>query len=111
MLHRVGTDQPLYDEQRRGFLPFVTDKEHAFRVLPARYSAYVSVQLNGEGNQEIFGPARPDDLDKDRQFWVPIHKLFNGTECIRDLNLNIIFSSHHINEKIKRIHLELKNPV
>ena len=106
---RVGTDQQLYDACRRGFLQ-VINKTNAFRVLPARYYAYIAIHLTG--NKEIFGPMRfdlPDGKNRDIKFWVPIHKLFNGQECIRNfLHLTHAF---HVNEKIKRIHLHMRNKI
>lgn len=103
---RVGTAEPLYDAQLRGFLPFVEEDIHAFRVLPARYSAYVAVQR--KGNRSIFGPMRFQPGDNSREFWVPLHKLFNGKECIRGLNLQVALATGHVNEKLRRIHLELR---
>jgi hypothetical protein len=106
---RVGTAEAFYDDRRRGFLPFDENDNHAIRVLPARYSAYVAIQL--AGNKEVFGPLRfnaRDENDGIRKFWVPLHKLFEGPECIKGLNLNLILRVHHINEKIRRVHLELK---
>ena len=117
---RVGTAAPQYDNRRRGFLPFVEGDDRAFRVLPARYSAYIAVQRRGEENS--FGPmnfsfrqkhpelyGRGQISDRDRQFWVPLHKLFDGPECIRGLDLTMTLDAHHINEKIRRIHLEFRN--
>jgi len=43
---------------------------------------------------------RPSDNALD--FWIPIHKLFNGTECITDLDLKIEYSAFHYNDKIRR---------
>lgn len=108
---RVGTAEALYDSQRRGFLPFVERDDHAIRVLPARYSAYVAIQLRGDESK--FGPMRFRKLDEsqkgdeNRLFWVPLHKLFSGPECIRGLDLHVTLNTHHVNEKIRRIHLEL----
>ncbi|MEI5913409.1 hypothetical protein [Bacillus albus] len=112
---RVGTSEPLYEPQYRGFLPFVKDDESAFRVLPACYSAYIAVQR--QGNKGNFGPMSIGEIsedDKNRKFWVPIHKLFSGTECLFDnkgnaLDLHIELKSHHINEKIRRLHLILSD--
>lgn len=116
---RVGTVEPLYNERDRGFLPFVKENPHAIRVLPARYSAYLAVQL--KGHKDRFGPMRfnirqelnqlyPDSYpepgdDKQRNFWLPLHKLFSGKECLRGLNLQLTLKAHHINEKLRRIHL------
>jgi hypothetical protein len=104
---RVGTAQALYDTKLRGFLPFVKEDSQAFRVLPARYSAYIAVQRRG--NSTTFGPLRFQTGDDSRLFWVPLHKLFNGKECIRNLDLQVTFNARHVNEKLRRIHLVLKN--
>ena len=103
---RVGTAEPLYDAQLRGFLPFVEGDVYAFRVLPARYSAYIAVQRRG--NRGVFGPMRFQPGDNTNQFWVPLHKLFNGRECIRGLNLQVTLNARHVSEKLRRIHLELR---
>jgi hypothetical protein len=58
---RVGTAEPLYDPKARGFVPF-DDDQHAFRVLPARYAAYVAVQLKGD--ESLFGPMNFNLLDR-----------------------------------------------
>lgn len=116
---RVGTAPALYNEELRGFLPFVEGNDFAFRVLPARYAAYIAVQLSGdEGafgpmnfnfrqrHPELFGPG--EISDSDRNFWVPIHKLFPGSECIRGLDLTVDLDANHLNEKLRRVHLELQ---
>ncbi len=46
--------------------------------------------------------------DADREFWVPLHKLFNGRECIRNMNLSTKLKSYHLNEKLRRVHQSLK---
>jgi hypothetical protein len=115
---RVGTADAHYDACRRGFVPDVEDDAHAFRVLPARYAPYVAVQLRGDDGR--FGPMNadlrrshpeffgPDSLgDNVRAFWVPLHKLFDGPECIRGLDLSVQLEVGHRNEKIRRIHVEL----
>jgi hypothetical protein len=117
---RVGTKPAFYEARHRGFLPFIDkDDDHAIRVLPARYAPYVAVQRLGDEN--AFGPMRfsfqrqnpaifpgsSDPGDETRKFWVPIHKLFSGTECIRGMDLQVELRAHHVNEKIRRIHIEL----
>ncbi|WP_223827855.1 hypothetical protein [Bacillus atrophaeus] len=108
---RVGTVEPLYHPKIRGFLPMIEKDEHAFRVLPARYSAYIAVKQRGNENE--FGPMRfnkhhaPEQKDETKNFWVPLHKLFSGPECIRNHDLHVSLEAHHVNEKLKRIHLEL----
>ncbi|MCU4986456.1 hypothetical protein OB991_24200 [Bacillus cereus] len=106
---RVGTTEPLYSPKDRGFVPNVKDDDFAFRVLPARYSVYIAVQR--KGNEEEFGPiSRSEEQresDMERLFWVPLHKLFSGTECISELNINVSLEAQHVNEKLRRIHLKL----
>ena len=102
---RVGTMSALYNRKNRGFLPFVEGNDRGIRVLPCRYAAYIALQLNGD--QDVFGPMNFENNDQNNLFWVPIHKLFSGSECIRGLNLELNLEAHHLNEKLRRIHLEL----
>ncbi|MCJ8283604.1 MAG: hypothetical protein MJK14_28430, partial [Rivularia sp. ALOHA_DT_140] len=102
---RVGTAAPVYDARNRGFVPFVEGDDFAFAVLGSRYSAYIAVQL--QGNEDVFGPMNFTN-DQNREFWVPLHKLFDGDECIRGLNLNVSLEANHVNEKLRRLHLELQ---
>jgi hypothetical protein len=99
---RVGTKAPLYDAARRGFLPF-DDDDREIRVLPARYAAYVAVEWTGA--KGTFGPMNARAGDDDREFWVPLHKLFSGDECVRGHTLAVRLDAHHVNEKLRRLHL------
>jgi hypothetical protein len=116
---RVGNTEPLYDASRRGFLPFDENNDFAFRVLPAKYSAYLALQMDG-GDGQLFGPMRfisqkvdddHPDPDPKRKFWVPLHKLFDGMECIKGLDLKVTLKAHHVNEKIKRVHKLLQEKI
>jgi hypothetical protein len=101
---RVGTAPPCYDATLRSFLPFVDDDPHGIRVMPVRYSAYIAVQLKGDA--ERFGPMDFQmDLDPGLDFWVPVHKLFNGSQCLEGLNLTVTLGNHQINEKLRHVHL------
>ena len=110
------TKSALYDPMIRGFLPFVDNDAHNIRVLPAKYSVFVAVQM--KGSKDIFGPMRFDAnlednpgetlvSDQELDFWVPIYKLFSGKECIEGLDLDVKLICNHINEKIRRIHMAL----
>jgi hypothetical protein len=116
---RVGTAEAAYHGDARGFLPQSESSPFAVRVLPARYAACLAVLRRG--NARNFLPMRfrssrdiatdpqvresahkPDDQ---RDFWVPVHKLFAGSECLRDVpDLTLEFSSRHFNDKIYRVH-------
>jgi hypothetical protein len=43
--------------------------------------------------------------DAMRSFWIPLHKLFDGDECLRDHDISVKLSANHANEKIRRSHL------
>lgn len=117
---RVGTLPPHWDGQRRAYSPLEPDDDiHAFRVLPCHYGVYLAVQAKGDAGdfgpfkidrtfeaQEKFGTT-PQSLTRDveHDFWIPVHKLFSGTECIKGLTLDVAVSEKHINEKLRRIHL------
>lgn len=113
-LARVGTANNEYRDDIRGFLPSLPgDKCNSIRVLPCRYAAFIAVQLPGD--ELNFGPMRFRGKGKQRKsdgqqlFWVPLHKLFNGPGCIADHSLEITFGVDHVNEKLRRLHIELRN--
>ena len=95
---RVGTRAALYDAERRGFQSEVSDDPFAFRVCAARYGAFLAVKRKGN----VAGHMRHRSGDNALDFWVPMHKLFNGPECIAGLNLRLQFSAFHYNDKIRR---------
>lgn len=128
---RIGSEPARYLPQARGFLPFADD-DHAVRALPCRYAAFIAAlapgQRDGHGplrfleaqttpsaasnstGKEAGISAAPTALqrqvaDSERTFWIPLHKLFEGDECLRDCMLTLRLSSNHRNEKIRRAHL------
>ena len=117
---RIGTADAAWGGRRRGYMPGVDGDGHGIRVIPCRYAAYVAARLPGAKGSH--GPARfrePEDMagpgagalarervgDAERSFWIPLHKLFSGRECIRGLNLTVRLSAKHTNEKLRRAHL------
>lgn len=111
---RVGNKESFYSPEARGYRPFIDgDSENTIRTIPVRYAAYLAIQL--KGNENDFGPVRFDfgtrtgqskKKDSDTNFWVPVHKLFDGNECIQGFDLELAYNQKHTNEKLKRIHLE-----
>ena len=104
---RVGTAGPRYVPESRGFWPEDEDNPHNIRVLPAKFSPWLAVKKKGSttrvspilDNQE--GQIRDEP---DRDFWVPVHKLFTGTECMAGLTLSLTFVPKLFNIKIQRVH-------
>lgn len=113
-LCRIGTAPPRYDARLRGFSPLVAGRTDRIRVSPARFAAFLAVRLPG-----VKGIGRPMRYqlplahthtvgDNRRGFWVPLHKLFTGPECLTDVpELTVELSSRHVNEKLRRIHTAL----
>ena len=111
---RVGTLEPHWDGRSRSYSPRRgNDDPFGFRVLPARYGTYLAVQLKGDASD--FGPFRfnrgfehggqsVDRPDDELDFWVPVHKLFSGNECLQGLTLEVSLEAHHVSEKLRRIH-------
>ncbi|MGR3887737.1 hypothetical protein [Pseudomonas sp. 1152_12] len=104
---RVGTADALYDPRRRGFLPFVEGQPNQMRVIPARYGAFIAARKTAQPLQ--FGPMNAQPVDEDLEFWVPLHKLFNGDECLAGMDLTVQLENHQINEKIGQIHRRFRD--
>jgi len=95
---RLGTIEPFYDARKRNFAAQDENRPNDFRVFPCRFVAYIAVRVPGTWSS--FGPQDRLPDDDRRQFWVPLHKLFNGKECIRGLDLNVAFERGLRNEEL-----------
>ena len=99
---RIGDLEPFYDPARRCFAGLDPSRPYSFRVVPARFAPFLAVRMPGRAGG--FGPQDPLASDADRQFWVPLHKLFGGPECIAGLNLHVSLSSGLRNDLIAAFH-------
>ncbi len=99
---RLGTIDPIYDAHARNFTGLDPARPFDFPVVPRRFAAYIAVQMDGASGN--FGPqdALPDDAKL--QFWVPLHKLFSGRECIAGLDLHVALARGLRNEEIAQFH-------
>ncbi|WP_322026770.1 hypothetical protein [Burkholderia sp. BCC1977] len=131
---RVGTTPAKYLDSARGFLPFVDEDGTQIRALPCRYAPFIAALVPGSKDThgplrfhsatEDQSPAPSsngqfdggltsrysvllgsDPGDENRMFWVPLHKLFSGDNCIRGRDIEVRLSASHVNEKIRRTHL------
>ncbi len=107
---RIGNADALYNTEKRGFEP-LTENPHEIRTLPAKYDLYIAVKRKGSADilGKRFNLALPQEfegvpIDENLNFWVPIHKLFNGDECLIGLTLDFSLEASHSNEKIAKIH-------
>jgi hypothetical protein len=99
---RLGTIEPRYDARTRRFAGLDPDRPFDFRVVPQRFAAYLAVQRKGDPTS--FGPqdALPDD--NALSFWVPVHKLFNGDECIAGLDIALELHREVQNDELATFH-------
>lgn len=104
-ISRIGNADPNYVAESRGFMPH-RHKRTDVHVIPARFGVFIAM-LRG-GNRKTIGPEQFQAGDENRGFWVPLHKLFNGPECIDGLDLRLEIAAHHVNEKLARVHAALR---
>ncbi|MBT2541080.1 twin-arginine translocation signal domain-containing protein [Streptomyces sp. ISL-44] len=104
---RMGTVDPFYDARARQFTPADPKRPFVFRTVPQRFAPYIAMQVTGADGR-LFGPRDTVSGDDERSFWVPLHKLFDGPECIEGLDLSVTLGSHLVNEKLKHMHLFLR---
>ena len=98
---RVGTAQPNYDSSRRSFWVIPDGGGDALSVLPARYGVFLARRAKpGAAGSVQGGHSGPTDDD----FVFPVHKLFNGKECLKGRTLDLEFLEFHRNEKLRKTH-------
>jgi hypothetical protein len=135
---RTGVAAPYYDPAERGFVYRRADDDPAaIRVAPVRYSAWIAVALRGSAERflpmdhnamrdyadEYRPPFLPESRyktmflpqpgdDAQRTFWVPVHKLFAGDECLRSGGrprpLTVRLTARHLNVKLAKLFAYLK---
>ncbi len=98
----LGTIEPHYDAERRSFATVDDARPYDFRVTPRRFAAYLARRVTGDVGR--IGLQDPQQGDEAREFWVPVHKLFNGRECIADMELDVRLSSGMRNDVIGSFH-------
>jgi hypothetical protein len=107
---RVGTARPRYDPLLRGFWPEDEDNPNRVRVLPARFTVWLAVKKKGHDARvsPILENSEGQATDEpNRDFLIPVHKLFPGDDCIDGLRLKQNLSARLFNIKIQRIHKAL----
>jgi hypothetical protein len=104
-ISRVGNADACYVPTARGFLPN-SGGAGLVHVIPARFGAFIATQKRG--NKRTIGPERFHEGDEQRKFWIPLHKLFRGPECLRGFDLDLEIAPFHVNEKIRRVHIALQ---
>jgi len=99
-ISHLGTIEPFYDGARRSFATLDPARPFAFRSVPQRFAAFLATRVGGAATG--FAPQDMQPGDDKRDFWVPLHKLFDGPECLAGTNLSVAFTSHLVNEKLRQ---------
>ncbi|MCY3011138.1 MAG: hypothetical protein NTY42_15135 [Planctomycetota bacterium] len=98
----LGTIEPFYNPELRTFASIDEARPYDFRVTPRRFATYLAKRVTGYSGK--FGLQDPQEGDSNREFWVPVHKLFSGKECIANMDLDIQLSSGMRNDVIASFH-------
>jgi hypothetical protein len=104
---RVGTAPRHYDPMRRSHWPLPKNSRDRIAVMPARYAAYLA-ELRTPGPEDAILDEQPGD--EDRSFLFPIHKLFDGDECLKARTIGVKYAERHINEKLRKVHAQTGVP-
>jgi hypothetical protein len=107
---RIGTSRAKWFPDIRGYWPEDDDNPHGFRVVPVRLTAWLAAATKGQ-DARVMRLVPPDDKEKKRIFWVPVHKLYDGRECIDGLDLSLVCSAKFFNMKLQRVMKSLKQNV
>lgn len=104
---RVGTARAKYLPESRGYWPEDADNPSGIRVAPAKFSAWLAVKKKGAASR--VSPFLDNDTgepadESQRDFWIPIHKIFSGAECFTGATLSVGFTRRLLNLKIQKIH-------
>jgi hypothetical protein len=105
---RVGTHHSVYQAHRRSFWPVPGRPEDQIAVMPARYAAFLAEWRTPTPDDSILSEQAGDE---DRSFLFPVHKLFDGKECLKGSHLKLKFEELHQNEKLHKIHTEKLAPI
>ena len=98
---RVGTAAPRYDPSRRSFWVISANATQGPAALPARYGAFFVRRAKPGAAGSVQGghlDARDDD------FLFPLHKVFEGAECLKGRDVALKFLEFHRNEKLRMLH-------
>ncbi|MEO6282991.1 MAG: hypothetical protein ABIN80_13800 [Dyadobacter sp.] len=95
---RVGTAGPVYVPARRSFWTLPENGDDTIPVLPARYGLFIAEKRLATRREDVL--RNPND---NRDYIFPIHKIFSGDDCVRDLTIPAFeFAENHLSEKLRR---------
>jgi len=99
---RVGTARPKYVPEVRGCWSEDENNPNGFRVIPVRFTVWLAAPTKGN-TARVMRRGSPEAPENARTFWRPVHKLFDGAECIAGLDLTLAPSAKFFNLKLERV--------
>lgn len=103
---RIGERATAWDGPNRCWLG---TEGTAFRVMPARYAAFLAVPRR-RSPSTISVVADVQDDDADRSFLLPLTKLWSGADHVGGSEVRVEFREFHRAEKLRRIFIETGSP-
>lgn len=104
---RVGTARAKYLPESRGYWPEDADNPSHVRVMPAKFSVWLAVKKKGNASRvsPILHNRSGQAADEpSRDFWIPVHKIFSGSECLSGTTLAVTLTRRLLNVKIQKVH-------
>lgn len=104
---RLGTVETRWDGAARDFAALDPARPFAFRPVPQRFAAFIAMKAR-PGQPGLPAALDAADGDGERDFWVPLHKLFAGDDCLAGVTVQLAYESRFRNEKLRRFHRYLQ---
>lgn len=105
-ISRMGTIAPIWNGRDRNFDATDPSKPYDFPAIPQRFAPFIAVRTTGKDPRlAILDRVKGDD---EHGFWMPLHKLFSGTECIAGAKLEVELGCAFRNDKLRKFHRYLE---
>jgi hypothetical protein len=105
-ISRMGTIAPIWNGRDRNFGATDPDKPYDFPAIPQRFAPFIAVRLTGKDPRlAILDRVKGDD---ENAFWMPLQKLFSGSECIAGSKLEVELGCAFRQDKLRRFHRYLQ---
>ncbi|TDU25821.1 hypothetical protein DFR24_4266 [Panacagrimonas perspica] len=101
-ISRMGTVEPIYNARARNFEATVPGKPFEFPAIPQRFAPFLAVRVPGSDPRLALLDRQKGD--EDHAFWLPVQKLFTGSQCLAGEKLKVELGCAFRNEKLRKFH-------
>ncbi len=105
-ISRMGTIAPHYDGRARNFAATDPTKPYDFPAIPQRFAPFIAIKVSGSDPRLAVLDRVKSDAET--EFWLPLHKLFSGSECVAGEKLTVEMGCAFRNDKLHRFHRYLQ---